>query len=57
MAVVGHGEMAEAGEVGWSAEMEDSQPPPPPAVVPAGLSNGHSAQQAREVLVARGEVL
>ena len=50
--------MAEAEEVEWLAEeAEDTQPPPPPAVVPAGLSNDHSAQQAREVLVARGGVL
>ena len=56
-AVVEHGEMAEAGEVEWLAEVEDLQPPPPPAVVPAGLSNGHSAQPARELLVARGGVL
>ena len=48
--------MAEAEEVGWSAEVEDSQPPQT-AVVPAGLSNGHSAQPARELLVARGGVL
>ena len=50
-------EMAEAEEVEWMAEVEDSQPPPPPAVVPAGLSSGHSAQPARELLVARGGVL
>ena len=56
-AVVEHGEMAEAEEAERSAEAEDSQPPPPPAVVPAGLSNGHSAQPARELLVARGGVL